>query len=96
MHWNDGSNANYGKTTELSECKQTCRDHSECAGFVQNSNGCGIWKRGPLSPSPTKTQGHCYKKVEGNNMFLQYYYVFLMVVKVIQCLFNPDISYCYI
>jgi len=77
--WNDGSEANYGTATELSECKQSCKDHSECAGFVQSETACGYWKMGPLNPYPFDKHT-CYKKSDGNNMFFFISLCFSMVI----------------
>ena len=52
----------------LTECKNECNKHAECAGFVNvySTGKCGYWKRGPLKLNDKHgTKRDCYMKTEG-------------------------------
>jgi len=67
-HWievfADGHYAHYGEDhhiSGLSDCADTCDEHSDCAGFYTKDGKCSHWRSGSLSVSPNA--GHCcYQK----------------------------------
>ena len=68
IQWDDGSSANWGTVSGITECKNECDKHVECAGFVNvySTGICGYWKRGPLKLNDEYgINGDCYIKTKG-------------------------------
>jgi hypothetical protein len=66
--WSSGESSLYGQaglseSMDLYQCKKTCWDQSECAGFFWKpfEQRCSYWRQGPLRPS-TDTTGNCLVK----------------------------------
>ena len=64
--WDDGSTITPGTIFDVNRCKEECKTHSECAGFVQlhSSRACDYYKKAPLE----LTQDHgvdrdCWTKI---------------------------------
>ena len=67
--WDDGSSANYGTLTGITNCETICSMHDECAGFVhRTSDGvCGLWKREPLTLY-SRSSFNCHQKLTGGTL----------------------------
>jgi hypothetical protein len=58
--WRDGHFAHYGEDhhiSSLSDCADTCDEHSDCAGFYTKNGKCSHWRSGSISVRPQA--GHC-------------------------------------
>ena len=70
--WADGSNAKYGDTKGISNCKAICESHDECAGFThQPSDDTCFWKQDPLTSFTNAyiaKKNNCHKKVKGSTI----------------------------
>jgi len=66
--WSSGESSLYGQaglseSMDFYQCKKTCWDRSECAGFFwkPSEQRCSYWRQGPLRPSSDST-GNCLVK----------------------------------
>jgi len=58
--WADGHFAHYGEDHHISgvsDCADTCDEHSDCSGFYTKDGKCSHWRSGSLSVRPQA--GHC-------------------------------------
>lgn len=66
--WRDGHFAHYGEDHHISgvsDCADTCDQHSECNGFYTKNGKCSHWRSGSINVRPQA--GHCcYTKAGGS------------------------------
>ena len=80
--WDDGSSANWGTVSGVTECKNECDKHAECAGFVNvySTGKCGYWKKGPLKLKVHDfgTDRDCYMKIKATEGDEYFYLIYLV------------------